>query len=566
MNLLDIKDPRFLDNLNIQELEELAKEIRDFLIMNISKTGGHLSSNLGIVELTIGIHKLFNSPKDKIVFDVGHQTYIHKILTGRAKDFSSLRKTNGLSGFPSREESMHDEFSAGHSSTSISAISGFLLSNSNNYNIAVIGDGALTGGEAFEGLNYLGGTTNSKAIIILNDNNMTISESVGALHTNLSASGKIFFENLGFEYIGPFDGNNINEVLKYLKMAKESTKPIVVHAITKKGLGYSFAENDKEGYYHGVKPFDVSTGKALENNDNPSWSKIISEILIKLENKYDIKVVVPAMVNGLELKGFRNIYPEKLIDVGIAEQHAITMGTAASITGSKIFVPIYSTFLQRAYDQILNDASRLSSNMVIGIDRAGLVGEDGETHQGIFDLAMLQTIPNIEIVEPSNPNEAYSLLDYAFNRSNVVAIRYPKDNYDFDLNDLKLEPLKTKWLIEQKGNKKIVISYGRNLNIIKDIVKNEDIMLINARFIKPLDELLLDELLKMNKKIICVEEVTENNSLAQMISFYAVKNKLNIDLDMVNLKDDFIKHGSLSDLRKMYKLDYDSLKELILCD
>lgn len=599
-NLEEIKDPSFVKNLNKKEMEQLAKEIRCFLIDNLSKTGGHLASNLGIVELTIALHKMFDSPKDKFVFDVGHQTYTHKILTGRAKDFKTLRKINGLSGFASREESPHDHFGAGHSSTSISAISGFLC-NDEGYDIAIIGDGALSGGEAFEGLNYLGSVKNKKAIVVLNDNNMAISESVGAMHqllkkirgngTGVRLKKKMYkilpnflirfcqlimrlykmifrisnlFEDMGFLYMGPVDGNDIDSLLKVLKRAKKCGKPCVVHIFTEKGKGYEPAESDPEGAYHGVEPFDISSGKPLYKETRPTWSEIISEGIISLEKEMNIRVIVPAMIGGSKLNRFRELYPDKLIDVGIAEEHALTMAAAASLNGEKVFVPIYSTFAQRGYDQILHDIARHNTNVVIGIDRAGIVGHDGETHQGIYDVAMMSHIPNMTILHPCNPEEAWGLLEYAFQQKGPVAIRYPRDYFSCDVRNIKKETITQKWVKIKDGSKLIVISYGRQLQSILEKTKDLDITIVNARFIKPMDEKMLDELFMKNVKIFCIEEVVDTSSLAMDIAYYASKKHVTIDLEAINFGDRFVPHGSIYDIKKAYGLDNESIEERIM--
>ena len=598
MDITKIKDPSFLKDMKTKDLVLLAKDIREFLILEISKTGGHLSSNLGIVELTIALHKEFDCPKDKFVFDVGHQSYTHKILTGRAKDFDNLRQYNGLSGFPDIKESNYDTFSTGHASTSISAISGFLLDDDSNYAISIIGDGALAGGEAFEGLNYLGKQKTNKGIIILNDNNASIMENAGGCHelvkkirgrkfsqgikklgykilprflirfNRLINKGfkkiinkKNYFEYMGFNYIGVIDGNNCKSLFKALKIAKASKKPTVIHILTKNGKGYKFAEEEKNGLYHGVSSFKIEEG-IKENKDKVLFSEIISDSIIKLKDKYDIKVIVPAMVNGSKMEKFNELFKGDLIDVGITEEHAITMATAASLNNKKVFLPIYSTFLQRAYDQIIHDASRHNTNIVIGVDRAGLNPNDGETHQGIYDIAYLKTIPNVEILAPSNEIEAISLLDYAFKKNNVVAIRYAKEYFTNYHNDQIIKEING-WVKVKEGKDVAVISYGRILNKLKEVTKDLDVTLVNALFINPIDKDMLDSLIKDYKKLLVIEDVIDEGSLANSIMLYAYQNNIDINIEKRNVNNTYAPTGSIEDLDKLYKLDDESLKEFI---
>lgn len=601
MDISKIKDPTFLKDLKTKELVLLAKDIREFLILHISKTGGHLSSNLGIVELTIALHKEFNCPNDKFIFDVGHQSYVHKILTGRIDKFDTLRQFNGLSGFPDIKESIYDSFSTGHASTSISALSGFLLDSNDNYAISIIGDGALAGGEAMEGLNYLGKLKTNKGIIILNDNNSSIRENAGGCHELVKrirgpkfsqgikklgykvlpkflirfnrginkflkkiVNKKNYFEYMGFNYIGVIDGNNFKSLFKALKIAKRSKKPTVIHILTKNGKGYSFSENEKNGLYHGVSSFDIN--KKIEiDSSKVLFSEIISDSIIKLKNKYDIKVIVPAMVNGSKMDKFEQIYPKDLIDTGITEEHAITMATSASLNGKKVFLPIYSTFLQRAYDQLLHDANRHNTNIVIGVDRAGLNPGDGETHQGIYDIAYLKTIPNVTIIAPSNEVEAISLLDYAFNTNKLVCIRYAKEyftNYD---KNLEIIPING-WIKYKEGSKVVVISYGRIFNKIKDLKFNKEITLINALFINPIDEVMLKDLAKNNKTILVFEDVVDEGCLANSIILYLNKEKIDINVLKYNLGNTYAPTGLIDDLDKLYHLDNESIiKEVNKC-
>ena len=459
INIENIKNPKFLKKLKINELEQLSNDIRKYIIDSVSKTGGHLSSNLGVVDLTIAIHKVFDSPKDKIIFDVSHQCYTHKILTGRANDFKNLRQLNGLSGFQKREESIYDSYEAGHSSTSLSAALGMALArdkqNKKENIIAIIGDGSMGNGLAYEALNHIG-STKTKLIIILNDNEMSISKNVGGLHNNLdkirsnykynnakdktknilnkvpvigskintilknikSSIKKLYlkdgflFEELGIKYYGPINGHDYKELIQYLEMAKKEPEPVLIHVITEKGKGYIHSEQDKIGAWHGVGPFDIETGKFIKKEDNlVTWSEVISNHLINLTKRNkDIIVITPAMAGGSKLLKYKELYPDNFIDAGIAEEHALVLANGMSVQGLIPFVSIYSTFLQRGYDQVIHDIARMNTHVIIGIDRAGIVGEDGETHQGIYDLTFLLPIPNLIISTPKNSIEAGNIL------------------------------------------------------------------------------------------------------------------------------------------------------------
>ncbi|MCK4552511.1 MAG: 1-deoxy-D-xylulose-5-phosphate synthase, partial [Tenericutes bacterium] len=481
MNLVDIKDPKFIKKLSIDELNELASDIRSFIIEKVSEQGGHLSSNLGIVELTIAIHRVFDSPNDKIIFDVGHQSYVHKILTGRAAGFDKLRKFEGLSGYQKRSESEHDVWESGHSSTALSALAGFEIANKFNNNssrnIAVVGDGSLNSGLSFEALNYLGHYKGIAPIIILNDNEMSISKNVGRMSKllnklrsskmYLSATSSKFrlprfiynwklrlsnmvrgfagnftlFDQMGFSYYGPINGHDLKTLIKFLNIAKKNNKPIVVHVVTKKGQGYGPAENDLLGAWHGVGSFDIKTGDIKNKNTENSitWSSIFSKHIESYAKKHDnFRVIVPAMIYGSSLVEFQKQFPEKIIDVGICESFAVCFSASLALNNMMIYIPIYSSFLQRAYDQVSHDLARQDIKIVIGVDRAGLVGSDGETHQGIYDIAYLRHIPNIEIVQASSYLEAKQLLDYAFYEAkHSVAIRYSRGNSDIqDITDI----------------------------------------------------------------------------------------------------------------------------------
>jgi len=508
--LYDIKSPEFLLTMSIEQLKQLCAEIRAFLIESVSKTGGHLGPNLGVIELTVALHKVFNSASDKFIYDVGHQAYTHKILTGRAKYFDTLRQYNGLSGFPKSSESDYDVWETGHSSTSISAAAGFVYArdylNEKYHVIALIGDGSLTGGMAFEALNHLG-QANKKIIVVLNDNKMSISQNVGAMTNMLNRmrlsrkynkAKKIYlnmitkekhifglakrvrdgvksfflqnniFEEMGFEYYGPLDGHDLPTLIHTFNNIKAIDKPILVHVITKKGKGYPFAEEDTEGLWHGVSPFDIKTGKsiAIKKENLNCWSNIISEAVTHLaKDDPRIVAITPAMKNGSGLQVFEDAFPDRLIDVGIAEEHAITFAGGLAKNKMKPYVAIYSTFLQRAYDQVSHDLARQNLPVVIGVDRAGLVDGDGATHQGIFDISFLRHIPNTIITMPKDSREAYDLLYTAFLSDQLTFIRYPRGNsFAVDVTKHNFERIKIgSWTKERVGEDLTFITYGPSI-------------------------------------------------------------------------------------------------------
>jgi 1-deoxy-D-xylulose-5-phosphate synthase len=610
MNLHEITSPEFLKDKTIKELDELAAEIRAFLLDNIAKTGGHLSSNLGVVELTIALHYVFNSPTDRIIFDVGHQSYVHKILTGRAKDFDKLRKFNGLSGYQKREESLHDAWEAGHSSTAIAAVAGFefakTVNKSTEKNIAVVGDGSLNSGLSFEALNYLGHQKNMSPIIIINDNEMSISKNVGRLSRllNKTRANKLYiyatkshrklpkfiyrwkvrianmirgfannltiFDEFGFSYYGPIDGHDIKNLIKFLKLIKNKNKPVVLHVVTKKGKGYLPAENDFKGIWHGVGPFVVETGEFINNNKENvmSWSNIISEYLIRYAAiEPNLRIVIPAMITGSGLIKFEETYPDKIIDVGICESFSVCFSSALALNGLKIFLPIYSSFLQRAYDQVVHDLTRMNAKIVIGIDRAGIVGSDGETHQGIYDIAYLKHIPNLAIVQPANAIEAESLLNYAFNvAKNTVAIRYSRNSSEKYLGQ-EYEVIKSpSWVKYARNSKKTLLAYGDNFTRLKEYIEQEDlaINMINARFIKPLDEKLLDELLNSDDELYVLEDVTKISGLGSSVLEYMSEMNIFKPLTIFGLPDEFIPQGTQEELYTKYNLDSPTIAKKIL--
>ena len=620
MKLENIKNPKFLKDMNYQELDKLSVDIRKFLIENVAKTGGHLSSNLGIVELTMAIHRNFDCPKDKIIFDVGHQAYVHKILTGRAGKFQHLRQLNGLSGFQKMSESIYDNYEAGHSSTSLSAALGFALARDmkgeNNNVIAIIGDGSIGNGLCYEALNHIG-DAKTKLIVILNDNEMSISKNVGALHNtldkirstkkyhktmretksvlqNIPGIGKYLyrlmkyikesfkklymkegylFEEFGLNYYGPINGHDFKELDKYLQMAKNETQPVLLHVITKKGKGYKYAEEDKIGLWHGVGPFDIETGQMLTaKTDKISWSDAIAKHLINIA-KTDKKIIAitPAMANGSKLNCFKEKYPQRFIDVGIAEEHALVLANAFAIEGQKPFVSIYSTFLQRGYDEIQQDLARMNGNVVIGIDRAGIVGEDGETHQGIFDVAILNNIPNIIIMAPHNNEEAANMLYTAFQTKGLVAIRYSKGKINYQDTKYHLQSIGTWDIIsyqEKRACDGYLISYGDFLNTAIDVQKDLKekgiyLQVINARYIKPMDTKILKMLAILNKPIFVYEEVVNVGSLGSEIAKWLLENGFDNTYGNFAIPDEFIKQGKREEIIKLLKLDKDNIMRKI---
>ena len=609
MQIYDIKDPSQIKNLSMKQLDVLAQDIRHFLIQNISKTGGHLSSNLGIVEITIAMHYVFSSPKDKMIFDVGHQSYVHKILTGRSTKFATLRKLNGLSGYQKRSESPHDCWEAGHSSTSLSAALGYAIARDvqhQNYEvIAVIGDGALAGGMSLEALNDIG-AQKRKMIIIFNDNAMSISKNRGGVEKRITSirsshlyrsmkndikvtlphnkmgdetlkvfssirdrikSGLIdapLFQEFNLDYLGPVDGHNIPALIKVFEAAKEHDGPIVVHVRTKKGKGYRYAEQDKIGQWHGVSPFNIQTGQPLMKLpiNEKTWSNIISDGLIELAKKNkDVVAITPAMAQGSKLLKFAKLFPDRFFDCGIAEEHAITMAGAMSLGGLRPFVSIYSSFLQRAYDQMNHDLGRMDLPVVIGIDRAGLVGDDGETHQGVFDISFLRSIPNLILSQPKDAQEAYDLLYTAFATKHPFCIRYPRgqtavtDKIDFHLISIG------SWERFDIGSdpKAIIISYGPDVDrIIHTIHENNlSMIVVNARFFKPIDQEMCKELFNLDLPIYVYETDVKIGGLSSAVLEY--QNEIENHVHILGIDDHYVQHGSIRSLRKKEHIDLESL-------
>lgn len=609
MEIQEIKDPKFLKKYNEKELNGLCSKIREFIIDNVSKTGGHLASNLGAVELTVALHYVFTSPQDKFIFDVGHQSYTHKILTGRAEKFNTLRQFGGIAGFQRREESIHDPFEAGHSSTSIAASLGFAyvrdLNKEKNDVIAIIGDGSLTGGLAFESLNNIQ-NINSKIIIVLNDNSMSISKNVGGLSEflrkvrtsnsyNFAKRGykgvltktyigtKIYdlthkikekfkkrindniFTNLEIDYLGPIDGHNMHDLIKAFKKAKTSKKSILIHVITKKGKGYKPAELNSSSW-HGVGNFDIASGNIYKNNLT-SLSEIVSNTVYEFMKKdKDIITITPAMINGSKLEHIFDSFPNRSIDTGITESFATTLACSIALNKKKVFLPIYSSFLQRAYDNINHDIARMNAHVIIGIDRAGLVGEDGDTHHGIFDISFLNSIPNLVICMGKDNEEIRNLLYTGFyKQEHPFCIRYEKECLEFNKTPLKEIKVGTwEYLQKHKSCKNTIISYGTDVQKLYELFKNKKVNIVNARFIKPIDKVMLKELIKTKQKIYIYETCIRTNSLGTNILEYFNYKNANNKVKLTGIDNEYVKHGKTSILKQQIKLDLTYIEQDII--
>lgn len=609
MEIKKIENPRFLKQLNIDELNQLSQDIRDFLIENISKTGGHFSSNLGIVELTVALHYVFDSPKDKFLFDVGHQAYVHKILTGRAPMFNKLKKYGGMCGFQNRHESIHDPWEAGHSSTTISGATGLAiardLKKENFEVISIIGDAALMSGESLEALNFLGGI-DTKVIVILNDNNMSISRNVGGLSNFLSdvrmsykynqaksnyteilsqsAFGqKIFdvtkrvkdkvkrkilqdtpFSQFDLDYIGPVDGHNIEELIRALETVKNLDHSVVLHVLTKKGKGYEPAEKDRSGIYHSVGAFDIVKGiHPVLDQEKHSWSQSVSDHVEYLMNKHDdICVITPAMITGSCLQRIFKNYPDRSFDVGIAEEHAMTLAAGLSQGKEFPFFSVYSSFFQRAYDQLNHDIARMNLPCLIGIDRAGLVGGDGATHHGVFDIGLIAPIPGVIIMAPKDEEEAQKMINTAYqNKDHPYVMRYSK-NKVIDTHQHTDETIKVgQWeLIKEMEDAAInVVTYGDNVLAVLKMADTDHlpINIINARFIKPIDKDMLERM--SDKPIIVYETDLMNGSLGSIMSLYYEKNHINVNMSFIGIDDHYVTFG---DNESLYKKEHISLNDL----
>ncbi|WP_347489629.1 1-deoxy-D-xylulose-5-phosphate synthase [Desulfoscipio sp. XC116] len=609
-NLLSkVNSPDDIKKLNLEEITKLADEIRMFLIDKVSKTGGHLASNLGVVELTLALHRVFNSPSDKIVWDVGHQTYVHKIITGRKNKFHTLRKLDGLSGFPKVNESKHDVFNTGHSSTSISAALGIArardLKKENYSVISIIGDGALTAGMAFEALNDAGRFSNN-FILILNDNEMSISKNVGGLSSYLSkirtepfyfkvkenigfllnkiplinksatqVLGRlkgsikymimpgIIFEELGFKYLGPIDGHNIMEIEKVLSRAKKIKGPVFVHICTRKGRGYIYAEENPH-IFHGIAPFEIETGKIIANCGS-GYSEIFGRELTKIaQNNDSIVAISAAMPHGTGLDLFSKKFPERFFDVGIAEQHAVTLAAGLATNGMNPVVALYSSFLQRAYDQVMHDVALQNLHVVFAIDRAGIVGEDGETHHGIYDISFLSHIPNMTILAPCDYNDFAKMLKYALEEhKGPVAIRYPRGKGSDKL--VETPPLiYGQSLLLREGTNVTIAAVGNKVEtalLVADMLEKMNFTcdIIYSRFIKPIDEKLILNSAGKTRFLVTIEDNALTGGFGSKVLETMSRRGINIKSKMFGYPDHFIAHGLINELQSIYRLDAQSI-------
>ena len=608
-----INSPEDVKKLNINEKKQLAEEIRKYILEVVSKNGGHLASNLGVVELTIALHSIFNVPNDKIVWDVGHQTYVHKIITGRREELKNIRKLDGIAGFPKTKESKSDCFNTGHSSTSISAALGMArardLKGQDNSVIAVIGDGALTGGMALEALNDAG-FSKCKMTVILNDNEMSISPNIGGLNkflgklrtkklytrTNNLVKRKMnkipivgkpavriiqkikraikqlviqrmFFEDIGFTYLGPVDGHNIEELESILMTSKEVRGPVLIHVLTKKGKGYEIAENNPDKF-HATGPFDIETGKSKKEK-KPDYSKIFGEKLVELANQNDkIVAITASMKDGTGLTKFKQEFPYRFFDVGIAEQHAVTLAAGMAQEGLIPVVPIYASFYQRAYDQVIHDVAMQDLHVIMCVDRAGIVGADGETHQGTLDMAFFRLVPNLVIMAPKDFKELENMLEFAVELKKPITIRYPRGGEDskikFEIHN-KIELGKAEIL--QEGKDITIIAIGKMvakaMNVANGLKENGiDVEVINARFLKPFDEKTIKQSIEKTKNVITIEDGTEINGLATVIKELIVDNNISdVKIKTYAYPDKYIQHGSVDELEKIYGLDEQKIIE-----
>lgn len=605
-----IKSSEDVKKLSKQEKTELAEEIRKYILEVVSENGGHLASNLGVVELTIALHSVFDMSKDKIIWDVGHQSYVHKILTGRKEQLKTLRKLDGIAGFPKTNECEADCFNTGHSSTSISAALGMArardIKKENNSVIAVIGDGALTGGMAFEGLNDAG-CNKTKLTVILNDNEMSISKNTGGLSMmlskirtrksytkpNISAKKvilkisvvgkpvvrivqkfkgsikqlvipKMFLEDIGFRYLGPVDGHNEAELERMLNITKQLDGPVLLHIITKKGKGYKIAEENPDKF-HATGPFEIDTGKSKKKKSK-DYSKVLGDKLVELaQNDDKIVAITAAMKDGTGLTEFANKFPDRFFDVGIAEQHALCMAAGMAKEGMKPVVPIYSSFYQRGYDQVIHDIAIQKLPVVMCVDRAGIVGADGETHQGLLDMAFFRIVPNLTIMAPKDFVEFENMIEFAIKLGKPVVIRYPRggeDKYKFNKEE-KIELGKAETLTY--GKNATIIAIGKTVSkAVKIAEKLEKVEVINARFLKPLDVEKIKESIAKTKNVIVIEDGTSVGGLTTAIKELIVDENLkNIKFKSFAYLDKFIEHGSVEELEKRYNVDENTIKRYL---
>ena len=592
-----IQKPNDIKKIPADQLPALAEEIREFIIESLSKTGGHLASNLGVVELTIAMHRVFDLPKDKLIWDVGHQSYTHKILTGRKDGFETLRREGGISGFPKRSESDCDVFDTGHSSTSISAGVGYVrareLKKENYSVVSIIGDGALTGGMAYEALNNAA-SLKSNFIIVLNDNEMSITENVGGMSSYLSglrtasaytdfkmdvtkALNRIpgigpgmvdamrktkssikqiiipgmLFEDMGLTYLGPVDGHNIPQLIKTFQEAKRFEGPILVHVLTQKGRGYEPAMRHP-ARFHGAGPFDVKTGLPV-GKSNPTYTDVFSTVMRKMgDRRKDVAAVTAAMMTGVGLKRFYNMFPDRCFDVGIAEEHAVTFAAALSLGGITPVVAIYSSFLQRAYDQIMHDVCMQNLHVVFAIDRAGLVGYDGETHHGIFDLSYLGSMPNMTILAPKNLWELSDMIKFAVDYDGPIAVRYPRGEAYTGLKEFRAPICLGKSEVIHEGSRVALLAVGSMVKMAEEVQKqlkermDMDAALVNARFVEPIDEELLRSFADTYELVVTLEENVKDGGFGERVLAFAEEEDLPFGVEIIALPDRFIPHGSVS--------------------
>lgn len=608
-----IKKPNDIKKIPEEKLPELAEEIRSFLIESLSHTGGHLASNLGCVELTMALHRVLNLPQDKLIWDVGHQAYTHKVLTGRQEGFEHLRQSEGLSGFPRREESCCDAFDTGHSSTSVSAGLGYVkardLKKEKYTVVSVIGDGALTGGMAYEALNNAA-ELNTNFIIVLNDNKMSISPNVGGVSRYLSdirtaesytdlkmgvtrtlekipgvgrgmvdtlrktkSSIKQFvipgmlFENMGLTYLGPVDGHNTKQLIKILKEAKRFEGPILVHVLTEKGRGYEPAMRHP-ARFHGAGPFEIETGLPLKKSE-PTWTDIFSTVMRKMgDRELDVVAISAAMPTGVGLKRFANMFPDRFFDVGIAEEHAVTFAAGLALGGLVPVVAIYSSFLQRAFDQIMLDVCMQKLHVVFAIDRGGLVGCDGKTHQGVFDLSYMNMMPGMTIMAPKNKWELSDMIKFAVHHDGPITVRYPRGEAYTGLEEKREDIVLGKAETIREGGKIAVLSVGSMMEAALQAVDNmkekgAQLTLINARFVKPFDKELLRSLAQNHTDVVTLEENVKNGGFGEQVLAWAEEERLPLQIHIVAVPDQFIGHGSVSEQKKQTGLDAESITELL---
>ena len=612
-----INQPNDIKEINPSEYEQLAEEIRQFLIEKISVSGGHLGSNLGAVELTMAMHLSLDLPEDKIVWDVGHQSYTHKLLTGRRNGFDELRKYGGMSGFPKRKESACDAFDTGHSSTSISAGLGLVkardIKGEDHTVISVIGDGALTGGMAYEALNNAS-RLETNFIIILNDNNMSIAENVGGVSKYLQSirtadaykgfkiglensllkipkygdamvdtlkrykSGikqlvvpGMFFEDMGITYLGPVDGHDIKAMMKVLREAKKVEKAVLVHVITKKGKGYLPAERHP-ARFHGAEPFEIETGLPTKNRVKANYTDVFSTVMTKLGARNEkVVAITAAMPDGTGLKRFSNMYPDRFFDVGIAEEHAVTFAAGLAAGGLSPIVAVYSSFLQRAYDQVLHDVCIQDLPVVFAIDRAGLVGSDGETHQGIFDLSFLSSIPNMHVMAPKNKWELSDMMKFAVAFEHPIAIRYPRGEAYDGLKEFRkpIELGKSEILYEEGDI--ALLAVGSMVKTAKDVRtelkdRGYSCSLVNARFVKPIDEEAVTELAKSHKLLVTLEENVLSGGYGEKVGEFCNRTRLDVKVMNVALPDEYVEHGNVDLLKREVAIDSESVVKKIIAE